>query len=501
MNSSLPRSLWFAAILVLPLAGRAGQPLAAPRDSHPADEPVILITPGNDAPADRIATLEKETRKSDADASAWVRLGDALMQHSRESLDPALYARAERAYQRALELDPQHLQALLGLAWVHNTEHDFDSGRRFARAALEINPRLPEAHALLGDAAVEFGDYDTAFEHYQEALDLRPDLSSYSRAAHLLWLTGDTVKARWLMRKAIDSGGPHPENTAWCRAQLALMLLQTGALLSAEGEIKLALVESPRNPHVLAAAGRIQTARKDYAAAIEFYHQSIATAPTHDALAALVDLYELAGRHDEAKAQFDRVAAFHTSHGGHSHGHAPHGHEASVKDGHADHASPGHHHHDHPHSHPHGNAQLARFYADHNRNLDEALREARAAWTAFPNIQAADTLAWCLYWKGEFKEASRMIRRALQHGTPDATIHFHAGMIHARLGNRPLAQRHLYRALNLNPQFHPTQPQLAVDTLKTLAGRPSLASVQDAPQSSGSKLSGGDAGASPLNPP
>ena len=453
MNPAWARSLCFVTILVLPLTGwahREERVVEPPHTPRPA-EPAIRVSRDQTAAADRIAHLEAVTRKSGANEVDWVRLGDALMQDSRETMDSGMYVRAEQAYQQALALDPNCLQALLGLAWVHNTEHDFDSGRRFARAALEINPRLPEAHALLGDAAVEFGDYDTAFDHYQEALDLSPDLSSYSRAAHLLWLTGDAVRARWLMRKAIDSGGPYPENTAWCRAQLALMLLQTGALLSSEGQIKLALRESPRNVHVLAAAGRIQTARKDYAAAIEFYQQSIATAPTHEALAALVDLYELTGRHDEAKAQFDRVVAFDSTHGGHGH--------------------------DHDHPHPHGNAQLARFYADHDRHLDEALQEAKAAWDLFPNILSADTLAWCLYRKGEFTEAARLIHRALIHGTPDAAIHFHAGMIYAQLGNRPSAQRHLYQALNLNPHFHPTQPRLAAETLVALGGRTSLAAV------------------------
>jgi tetratricopeptide (TPR) repeat protein len=473
MRSGPLWSLCLAAVLSLPLIGRAH-----PRelDSHrPA--PATTVAPDKSALADRIASLEAQT--ADADASTWVRFGDALMQHSRDSLDPALYPRAERAYQRALELDPQCLQALLGLAWVHNTEHEFDAGERFARAALELNPRLPEAHALLGDAAVELGDYDTAFEHYQEALDLRPDLSSYSRAAHLLWLAGDAVKARWLMQKAIDAGGPYPENTAWCRAQLALMLFQTGALVPAENQIKLALEEAPRNPHVLAVAGRIKTARKEYEAAIELYRKSIAVAPTHDALAELVDLYQLTGRGEEAQAQFDRVVSFHTVQGGHDHGPA-HEHQAQNDNSDSDEASSAHH--DHPH--PHGNHQLARFYADHDRNLDEALDEAKAAWAAFPNILAADTLAWCLYKNGEFAEAATMIRRALKLGTPDAVIHFHAGMIYWKLGNRPLAQKHLYRALSLNPHFHPTHPQLAADTIKALADRAALASRQDAAQGS-----------------
>ena len=65
---------------------------------------------------------------------------------------------------------------------------------------------------------------------YQQMLDIRPDISSYSRGAHLLWLTGDKRKATWLMYKAILTGAPYAENTAWCQTQLALILFNSGAI-------------------------------------------------------------------------------------------------------------------------------------------------------------------------------------------------------------------------------------------------------------------------------
>ena len=47
---------------------------------------------------------------------------------------------------------------------------------------------------MIGDADQEIGDYDAAYAHYQAMLNLRPDLASYSRGGHLLWLTGDSAK-------------------------------------------------------------------------------------------------------------------------------------------------------------------------------------------------------------------------------------------------------------------------------------------------------------------
>ena len=76
----------------------------------------------------------------------------------------------------------------------------------------------PAALGILGDGAVELGDYEKAFDQYQKMMDARPHLSSWSRGAHLLWLTGNRSKAMWLMERAIKAGAPFAENTAWCCA-------------------------------------------------------------------------------------------------------------------------------------------------------------------------------------------------------------------------------------------------------------------------------------------
>ncbi len=49
-----------------------------------------------------------------------------------------------------------------------------------------------------------------------------------------------------------------------------------------------------------------------------------------------------------------------------------------------------------------GSLELARFYADHDRKLPEALAMAEAEYKATPNVFAADTLAWCYYKNGRY---------------------------------------------------------------------------------------------------
>ena len=413
---------------------RLGTPAKAAE--KPADVLAAIPPPaGNSATDQAITKSMQKVRQNANDDRTWVNLGDALMQKVRETVDQGYYAHAQKAFEKALALNPKNADAMTGLAWVSGGRHEFDKSIEWANKAIALDARNHAAHGLLGDAQVESGDYAAAFEHYQKMLDIRPDISSYSRGAHLLFLTGDTRKATWLMAKAIKAGGPYAENTAWCRAQLALMLWNTGALLPAQQVLSDALEKTPNNHHVLAAMGKVKAANKDYKAAIDFYKKAVAIAPEHGSLVALGDLYRITGDKNEAEKQYARVEKLHQQ-----------SHAGGVQ---------------------HSDTQLAQFYADHDRSLIEALRMAEQRKLS-NNVFDADTLAWCYYKNGRYEPAKNAIQRALRQKTPDAKILFHAGMIHAKLGERPAARDYLHRALSLNPNFSPLDAPVAAETLKQL---------------------------------
>jgi tetratricopeptide (TPR) repeat protein len=162
------------------------------------------------------ASLAK-TRASLGDAKNWNQIGDAYAQLQRESEDSRYFDAAGAAYAEALRLSPNHVAALAGMAWVTGGKHQFDKSIEWGNQALAIDPQCIEALGIVGDAALEIGNDDLSFESYQKMMDLRPDLSSWSRGAHLLWMTGETNHAMMLMRKAINAGAPFAENTAWCK--------------------------------------------------------------------------------------------------------------------------------------------------------------------------------------------------------------------------------------------------------------------------------------------
>ena len=226
---------------------------AEAHESHTAEYPQVASS------TDKvIATWRQKARQYPQDDRFRVKLGDALMQRARETGDLSNYALAKSAFQTALHLNRKSAAAMVGMAWVHGALHQFDESIEWAGKALLIDSEIPEAYGLLGDAAVERGDYDTAFGHYQQMLDIRPDLSSYSRAGHLLFVTGDIQGAIRLMRYAIAAGAPFAENTAWCRAELANMLRSQGDLAAAEQVIRIGLEQTPHNHHLLAAMGKVK---------------------------------------------------------------------------------------------------------------------------------------------------------------------------------------------------------------------------------------------------
>ncbi len=443
------RSL-FIALLVFCLAAGVWALRRPARLPHAATAPaaplVQAAAPPADTPArdDGAAKLDQVVVKyTNAAArnpqkpSLWTDLGNALMQKARETADLSYYGHAETVYRKALALDPKSVPALTGMAWVTSDRHEFEQSKAWAGKALALDPGSNDAYGLLGDADQELGDYSAAYAHYQAMLNLRPDLASYSRGGHLLWLTGDYRKGVWLMVKAIDAGGPYAETTGWCRAQLGLMLYSEGHEAAAEQTLRDALTTTPTNYRVLMALGRVEAGRRNYSGAIDCYQKAVAVVPQIEAVAALGDLYALTGRSADAQAQFrlaEQIDKIQKANG--------------VR----------------------GGWQMSLFRASHDRDLPQALRDAQEEYRTRRNVYAADALAWCLYKSGQYSEAAAMSRAALRENTPESGFLFHAGLIAVKQHDFPAARVCLRRALALNPDFSPIDAPTAEATLQQVDG-------------------------------
>ena len=418
----------------------AAAPLVSQKQGGLEWEAILQAIPSGNAGTNQGAALlaaRDLVRGQPEQAMPWVKLGDVIAQCQRETNDAAWYQHAQKTYEMALKLKPELAEAMAGMAWVHGGRHEFDLSVLWAEKALAQDPQHATSHGIIGDAAVELGEYDKAFEHYQKMMDLRPDLSSWSRGAHLLWLTGDQTKAVLLMEQAIRSGGPFAENTSWCQARLAMMHFNNGALLPASQALAPSLANGTKNVHVLLAAGRIAAARGEYAESEGHYQKVLEAGPVLEALAALGDLAAVQNQPDKAERFYAEVEALHLQHR-----------QTGV--------------HDH--------MEMARFYADHDRKPEEALRLAQEHGDA-RNTFELDGMAWVFFQNGNQTQAIDYIKRTLKTATPDPSIHYHAGCIAAAARDRASAMLHLQKALDMNPGFSLLQSSKARGLLDELGSK------------------------------
>lgn len=417
---------------------------------------------GKNATEREILKWQGRVEKEPNNDKMWANLGDALMQKARETLDSKMYGTIEQIYRQAWQINATSVDATIGMAWVKGARHEFKDSIEWAKKAVALDPKNSAPYGIIGDAAVENGDYEEALDSYQKMLDLRPDISSYSRGAYLIYQLGDARKGMWLMDKAIKAGAPFAENTAWCKAQLAVMLINEGIPQQADQMLTLALKQTPDNPHILAAMGQAKSAQRKYSDAIEFYKKAVAIAPQHNSLAALEELYRVTGKPDEAaKIAQEIEEVYQTRQAEHVHG---------------------------------GDRLLAQYYADRDMNLPEALKLAQGEYDNHKSLPTMDTLAWCLYKNGKLDEAEQMMQKVIEYGVLDPLTQqvvkhrvldpqmmFHAGMIAAKRGDRADAQRYLYNVLSRSPNFSPTGARIAAETLKQLGSMPMRSSAEIAP--------------------
>lgn len=342
------------------------------------------------------------------------------IQRGRETGEAGYFSRAEK-WLSQMPKEGKHQGKIIGLqAWVALFQHQFQKAADLAKQAIELEPSTAFHYGVQSDAALELGNYEQSLAAAQKMLDLKPDQGALSRAAHLRDLHGDTEGAISLWKQAIQAGAPVPENTAWCQVELGDVYFNQGQIEAAKKEYLAALDRHPGNHRALARLARLHAALKQFKRAKSFYQQAISVVPLPEYTAALGDLYLVLGRPEAAEIQFAQVVL------------------AAKLD---------------RLSQNNANRDLALFYAEQGRNLNEAVIIAEQAILERKDIATYDMLAWVYYKTGRYPEAETAITQALRLGTKNAVFHFHAGMIAKALGKENTAQKHLKTALHQNPYF------------------------------------------------
>jgi TolB-like protein len=122
------------------------------------------------------------------------------------SLTRSANAQARGLFERAVALDPDYAPAYVGLGqvnmlasnagWTQDPVEARERAEKLAQKAIALDDRSSGAHALLGDVAVHFGEYDRAVDELKRAIDLNgSDAESYGHLIAVLLFRGDLAGA------------------------------------------------------------------------------------------------------------------------------------------------------------------------------------------------------------------------------------------------------------------------------------------------------------------
>jgi tetratricopeptide (TPR) repeat protein len=398
-----------------------------------APVPEILFVPRPTGTEQLIRTAQASVARVQDNAKGYAGLGAAYFQRARETGDVSDYQLAEQSLAKSLDLvsaDFSADAALGTMAEVCMGEHRFADALTYAQKALSLGTGDVSPFAIVGDAYADMGEYDKARTAYSRltprdmTLSPRAAYARDSRLYYLRFIAGDTTGAISLMKTAVAEGVEAQlpsENLAWLYYELGEYLTQAGDPASADSAYVAALNIHPGDYRSLAALGKLRANNGRYAEAIVLYQKAIAVVPMPIFIAELGDLYAKTGNQAEAEKQYALVEYIGLL-----------GHINQVLH----------------------NRDLALFYADHDTKLAESLDLAKKEFEIRHDVYTWDALAWALYKNGKLTEAAKASEKALQFGTQDSLLLFHAGMIAEALGERDQARSELKEALRINPHFH-----------------------------------------------
>lgn len=415
-----------------------------------ASIPETLLTPQPTGTGHLIHNAQATVARNPKDAQGYAGLGAAYFQRARETGDVSDYQLAEESLNKSLDLvsaDFSADAALGTMAEVCMGEHRFADALSYAQKALSLGTGDVSPFAIIGDAYADMGEYDKAGVAYGRltprdmTLSPRAAYARDSRLSYLKFIAGDTPAAISLMKTAVTEGVEaqlQSENLAWLYFELGEYETQAGDAASADAAYLAALNTHPGDYRALAALAKLRANNGRYAEAIVLYQKAIAVVPMPIFIAELGDLYARTGNQAEALKQYALVEYIGLL-----------GHINQVLH----------------------NRDLALFYADHDMKLAEALDLAQKEREVRRDVYTWDALAWALYKNSKLTEAAKASEKAMQFGTRDSLLLFHAGMIAEGLGQRERARSELTEALQINSHFHLIYANTAQQRLDVLEGQ------------------------------
>jgi len=406
MTNKIVIPILLSVFIVLGVTARRKARVRPASENQPASCRLVLAPLPVDKPIDQeIAREQARVVNSPSSPNALERLGWTFIKKARVSFDAGFYKLAEQCAVCMETRSSKSADALLLHAHALQSLHRFGEAEIAARELVKLRER-PFDYGVLGDILIDEGKVREGAAAYQKMVDLRPDLQSYARGAHVRWLTGNLDGAIQLMKLATSASSPNdPEAAAWGFTRLANYQFQQNATKSALESCAAALALQSDYAPAMLVRGRILLAEGRVNVAVDELQQAAKLNPLPEYQWALAEALAAAGNRDRAAEIESQIA------------------ESS----------------DDPRA-------VSLFLSTRHQNVERAVRLAQQELINRQDIFTHDALAWALAAAGRVTEAQQQTDHALAEGTADSRLYLHAGIVAALNNDNQQAKRRLDHA-------------------------------------------------------
>jgi tetratricopeptide (TPR) repeat protein len=212
---------------------------------------------------------------------------------------------AERAYQKALSINPRYYDSLSNLGDIYRQQGRFDEAVRSYTQAIESGAPYADTYYNLGVTYTSQGKLAQAEEPLRRAIELRP--SHRSALYNLGWVYDNQDKRRQAEEAYVNTLRRDPAYVE-PRINLGVLLTKQGRYNEALEQLQSAQRLAPDNIVMMYALGDLYMRTTRYREAVDILSRLATREPSHRLVHTALGLcYENLGDKEQAKASFQRA--------------------------------------------------------------------------------------------------------------------------------------------------------------------------------------------------
>ena len=243
----------------------------------------------------------QEAIKLDPESSAAHFLMGRIYSTLRTTNQAQVLDQAIEEFERTVELEPNHVQALYDLGRLHLAKKNYQKAVDILDRLSQLQPWISQAYLLKARAHIELDEVQEAIESLERSLAYdETNLENLKLLGNLYEQTGQREKARELYSRSLDS-----TTDTDIRFRLALLLTDQNQFVEAISILQELVENFPKNVRINISLARALRGNKKYAKAAEVIKRALQDDPNHYGLNyELAELMSLLGERQEAIKRF-----------------------------------------------------------------------------------------------------------------------------------------------------------------------------------------------------